>query len=265
MPCGSITSICGNSHADIGWPILYTDCNLLSLYASRTLSSTSPFRGVVLSSLATCRITYCHSRVGDCGGTGYSIGAQTQAELAAASGLATIAARDKEPISGTILSIVSGIVGMFGQAHAQAVANEQSTLCKVADGWNSWAQAIEYGVSSGKMPLQDALNQLNQVYQSLKGTAQSVAKNTGDAANYYMAALDALQVWYAEVVLPSLVPAPILPAPVAGLLSGVTSALGISTQPGTPPKSKLLLWLIIGLVLAKLFGLFGGKSVVVNA
>lgn len=265
MPC-SQNFVCGNTHADInGWPVYYTDCNQINLYAHRVLSNPK-FLEVVISSLATNRITYCKVSSGDCGSKGFSLGAQTQAELSTASSLAKAASADTEPISQGILGITAQILGMFGQHHAQAVANEQSTLCRVADSWNSWIQATEYGIQSGMLPLQDALNQLNQVYQDLSNTAQSVAKNTTDAANYYKAALDALVVWNREVVFPSLVPVPIivaLPAPVAGLLTGVASALGLGTQPvnssGQPVQSsgsKLLVYAIIALVLAKIFKVF---------
>lgn len=264
MPCSS-NFVCGNTKADInGWPVRFMDCDLINLYAHRVLGNSSPFLEVVKSSLATNRITYCKQTAGDCGGTGFSLGSQTQAELAAAGGLAQAAARDKEPISSTVLNIVGSIVGLFGQAHAQAVANEQTTLCKVADSWNSWAQAIEYGLSSGNIALQDAINQLQQVYQTLSSTAGGVAKNTTDAANYYKAALDALRVWNTEVVFPSLIPSPSLASTGTGLLAGVASALGLSAQPAgvsasgsvsvsTPAGGKLLLWAAIALVAFKLF------------
>src|SRR6266436_1653965 len=136
MPC-STNFVCGNTKADInGWPARY-DCDSASLYAHRVLGNSSPFLEVVISSLVTNRITYCKVSAGDCGSKGFSLGAQTQAELQAASGLAKVASTDTEPVSQTILGITAQILGMFGQHHVQAVATEQTTLCKVADSWSS--------------------------------------------------------------------------------------------------------------------------------
>lgn len=226
MACSPNYAPCSDprGNADInGWPVRYTDCNQLNVYAARVTGNNSKFLQVVIASLSTNRITYCKARAGDCGSPGYAVGGGT---TAAAYGLAKAASADPEPISATATHIVSQILGIFGAAHAQAVANEQATICRVADGWNQWSQSIEADLQSGRINIQDAVSQLRQVYQALSNTLAAAIKTPGDAANYYKAALDALEPFNEEIVFPSLAG--------SGLLGGAASSLGLTAPAGSP-------------------------------
>lgn len=224
MACSNAYFPPGQDKADIdGFTVRYADMQQLEVYANRVGSSDGRIpktvHFVVLASLATNRITYCRKSQGDCGtpgsvslGVGGSISRGTKAA----------SAFDPEPISRGILAGIGAITGFFtGAHHAQAVLTEQTRLCGVANDWNGFAEAMEVGLSSGKVQLQDAMVQLKLVYSTLVSEAQSIEKPY-NAAFHYHKALDALKIWNEEIVFPSLPPSS---------LSGLT---------GTLPRAALI-------------------------
>jgi len=120
--------------------------------------------------------------------------------------IGSVAKADPEPISRTILGFVAQVAGFLGAAHAQAVANEQQVICSVAQSYAQFADMVESGLQSGGLDLQDAITAMSNLHSQLVASVSSIAKptNKANAGTGVKLALDALQLWNAEVVYPNL-------------------------------------------------------------
>lgn len=205
---------------DPGLSVRYTE-DQVAVYADRVGASGAPWiRPMVIVMLRVNRLIYWkqtpNGLVGDCGSlarsggvnvtgvvgssaiTGLNIASQAGANIAVA-GVKAI------PIIGDVIGFATAIFGIFGAAHAQAVATEQATLCQVAIQYDNFADAIEQAIATGQMPLQDALAKLKSVTDSLANGLASIEKQYNAPYGYHKA-VNALALFNAEVVYPSLAP-----------------------------------------------------------
>lgn len=133
------------------------------------------------------------------------------------------------PVVGGALSALANFLPFAH--HGQAVQNEQQTLCDVTVNYAAFRDAINSAISTGALPLQDAIVKANQVFASLRSEAASVAKpyNSGYGV---VDALDALKLMNVEDIYPSLVPGALGNLGTSskvgiGLLIGGASAAGL--------------------------------------
>lgn len=198
----------------------------VATYADRAGASGADWiRPMTIAFLRVNRIIYWKNTpnglVGDCGGTtntnsGTLVAAKVTSQL---------------PILG---SLISGILGIFGGAHAQAVINEQATLCNVAVQYDQFADAMEQALAQGQIPLQDALARLKSVTDSLEQGLASIEKKY-NAPYGYNRAVNALALFNKEVVYPSLVPGVI-----GNLANEIASPSGLLIGGGALLTAKVL-------------------------
>jgi hypothetical protein len=129
-------------------------------------------------------IIYYKNVPGDCGTpTQIQPSIAASEENTALSAVSGIASMTGAAIPG-IGPFLSSIIGIFGQAHAQAVANEQSTICQVAGIIN---QAIAYCdslVVSGKISPATAYAGLQAYIAQVTTQLQSIEKKCNAACVY---------------------------------------------------------------------------------
>lgn len=215
------------------------DESFVSVYADRVGAQGGTgnwVRCLAITCLRVNRLLYSRNTPGDCG-TGTTSGVNVVAGVAKA-GLNIVA-----NLLGGSNSPLSAIADIFAH-HSQAVANEQNTICDVSNNWAGFASAMEQGLRSGQIGLQDAITKLGQFHQQFIGELGSVAKGI-NAGFGYQKALDALMLFNKEAIYPSLVP-----GVVDSILGPVSSLLGTS--------SKTSGVLVIGgaVVGAKIVGIF---------
>ncbi|SRR6266478_1787247 len=218
----------GQTKHDINFPIKFTDMNLLNTYAERVGGGSGApdqvsLKNLVLGTLATNRLTYCKQKAGDCGtpakinlGAGAATLKYGGTAVGAAAGLGGLGALGPTFAAGaagaTALGAATLGIGLVALPilailahHAQAVAQEQSTLCAVTNSWNAFADAVETQLAQGKIGIQDAMAALPQIYQQLSDALRGITKGF-NAGAYFQRALDALQPWNKEIVFPVYVP-----------------------------------------------------------
>ena len=201
---------------DPGLSVRYSEAQV-AVYADRVGASGAPWiRPMVIVMLRVNRLIYWkqtpNGLVGDCGSLARSGGVNTTG-IVGSSALTgvniagqTVATGVKAiPIIGDVIGFATAIFGIFGAAHAQAVATEQATLCQVAIQYDNFADAIEQAIATGQMPLQDALAKLKSVTDSLANGLASIEKQYNAPYGYHKA-VNALALFNAEVVYPSLAP-----------------------------------------------------------
>ena len=164
-------------------------------------------------------------------------------------GLKIAATVDPEPISKGILAIVSSVVsligGIFGQAHAKAVAGEQADICSAVPALNAALQQIDAGLAAGSITPSQATSAYSQMQSSFKSAlSANTTYKLGDALwAFYTAFTVVVQVRNQDLqngVLTSGAPGPWTAAGqgASAALSSLASSLGIS--------SDLMPWLIVG-------------------
>lgn len=146
----------------------------------------------------------CDLGQGHCEGQGVSNTSGSLENLGLKVGLSAI------PIVGGLLAGLSGMLGIG--AHAKNLATEYATLCGVAAAWNAWADSQETMIKNGKLPLQDAITQLQSAHDTMVGHVRNQEKATNGYKGMHYA-LDALLYFNKEIVYPSLIPS---------MLSGLT-------------------------------------------
>lgn len=138
--------------------------------------------------LRTRAVLYYKNQPGDCGSpsqpnTGASdieAGAQIGGAIASSFGAAI-------PGLGSIISLITSIF----EAHAQAVATEQATLCQVSGQATQGIKAIDAAVIAGKITPAQGLQAMQQLSQICASGLSKIAKNSTDAANYYVGIMNA--------------------------------------------------------------------------
>lgn len=159
-------------------------------------------------------IIYLKSRPGDCGAPsgvpGLSSGQVVGLSGSAASGVVgglgaagVIAGPATLGISTAVSLAVAGIQDIFAH-HAQAVANEQATICAVANYFNPLVKEIDNLVITGQISPDQGVSYMRQIAQQAINGLQSIAK-TCNAACYFIGYLKA-HMDFASILYPALSP-----------------------------------------------------------
>jgi hypothetical protein len=146
-------------------------------------SAPSDFVPYCAACLIARGIIYFKNNPGDCGTpTQIQPSTTTQIEQGAAAGISSMA--------GSVLPgigpFLNAIVGILGQAHTQAVATEQATICQVAGVINQVFAYYDTLVATGKLDPSDAytgmqafLNQANEQLQAIEKTCNAACVYQG--------------------------------------------------------------------------------------
>jgi len=202
------SSPAGSSYG--GFPYLEPETPEVQAYAHRVTGGSDAvwIYSTALVFVRTHRFIYWKNQPGDCGSeTKISLGnpGTTGAKISA-TGASFLSGIGLSSLAGplVIAAFPLAILGGIFQHHAMAVALEQSTLCKVAVGYNGFADAMEAALKARKIGLQDANAQLLQAEEQLNGALDSIAKEC-NAACGYKKALHALVLFNQEKLYPGLV------------------------------------------------------------
>jgi hypothetical protein len=169
--------------------------------------------------------------------TGLVAGEKALASAGVLSGMATMG------IGTAVTLVITGLTDLI-QHHAQAVANEQKTICAVCNAFNQFETQIESELAAGTITVTQAIALLTQAVNQLSPSLTSLSGGKLDALWGYNLAMQAYALYLQKVVYPVLAPSP---ATAISELSGSTSVAGV-------PVPNYALWIGGGLILAKLLG-----------
>lgn len=206
--------------------------NLYTIVATRNRPSgtNSGFMVGCVASLRARGLIYMKKNPGDCGtplgvpgfSSGQIVGLSGQAASGVIGGIgaAGVLTGPATLGIGTAVSLaVSGIESIFAH-HAQAVANEQSTICAVVNYFNPLVKALDQAVASGQITPDQGVTYMRQVTQQAINGLQGIYKKC-NAACYFIGYLRA-HADFASSLYPILSPTP----------------SGLAAQaPGTPPAT----------------------------
>lgn len=176
-------------------------------------------------------LIYMKKNPGDCGApvgvpgfsSGQIVGLSGQAASGVIGGISAAGALSGPATLGigTAVSLaVSGIEGIFAH-HAQAVANEESTICAVVNYFNPLVKALDAAVMSGQITPDQGVTYMRQVTQQAINGLQGIYKKC-NAACYFIGYLKA-HADFASTLYPAISP-------------NGPSGLG-AQAPGTPPAT----------------------------
>lgn len=215
MPCPCNAPATSDSVIACQQSVAVFDESAVSVYADRVGAQGGTgnwVRCLAIICLRTNRLLYAKQTPGDCGtvtGSGKNVGAAL-AVTGLKAGLGAI------PLVGGFLAQIANFLPFAH--HAQAVANEQATLCDVSLNWAGFAAAMEDGLRTRQIGLQDAVTRLDKFHQDFTAELATVSQPI-NAGYGYMKALDALTLFNKEAVYPSLVP-----GVVQSIISSVTGS-----------------------------------------
>src|ERR1035437_2460719 len=224
----------------MGLTPIYTDAQV-QVYANRGgaggISGGGNFvTQFVIANLRVNRMIRPNIPEGPCGNLhGVATGTQTAFGV-----IGTLESKDAEPISHVILAGISAIGSFFSGLFSGAPsAQELQVDCAVCSYYNSFADQIEAAIRGGSISVADAITQLNSVCTQLDSQLQQLSGYSKPewAPFFHRMSLNALKLFNAEIVYPSIVP--------ANTLSSLTST--------TTGKGVLIGGAIL---LAKLLGVF---------
>lgn len=208
---------------------------------NRPTGTNANFPAICEANLRARGLIYYKKTPGDCGGGSAAPGGFTSGQIVGLSGTASsgivgglgAAGVLSGPATlgiGTAVSLaVAGIEAVF-QHHAQAVANEQATICAVANYFNPIVKQIDKAVATGAISPDEGITYMRQVTQQAISGLQSIYK-VCNAACYYIGYLRA----HADLVT-SLYPA-LAPAPSLGAQAPGSAPATFGTPPGGVPDS----------------------------
>jgi hypothetical protein len=84
------------------------------------------------------------------------------------------------PVVGGVLKT---IFGAFGAHHANAVRNEQATLCTAVPDANNFLRGIDTAIATGQLDTASAAQALEQGYQNWRGEVGAILQDTGGHCN----------------------------------------------------------------------------------
>lgn len=178
---------------------------------------------------------YQKSTPGDCGAPSPAPGGISNGQIIGLSGTAASGATSALAAAGvlsgpatlgigTAISLaVAGLEDLFAH-HAQAVANEQATLCRVMNFFNPAKQAIDAGVRSGQITPDAGATLLIQLVNQAKTGLSTILKSCNAACwynGYLVAFSNFSRTWYDSI------------APTSGVYAQAPG--GPPTYYGTPP------------------------------
>jgi hypothetical protein len=194
-------------------------------------------------------LIYMKKTPGDCGsslvksgvGSGQIVGLSGTAASGVIGGLGAAGAISGVATLGigTAISMaVAGIEAVFAH-HAQAVANEQSTICAVANYFNPLMQQVDRAVISGSISPDQGIAYIKQICQQAINGLQTIYKKC-NAACYFIGYLKA----HADLVsslYPAISPAPTMGAQAPGAApSTYYNTPGGVTDAGSMPPIRSL-------------------------
>jgi hypothetical protein len=225
------------------------------------------FAVLVESCLRARAVIYWKDKPGDCGSTSKveTPGAVTALKLGQA-GVGTAGSLATLGIIGTAATIPLGIatlglglliapiIGIF-QHHAQAVANEQETLCAMATQATPAIQQIDAFVKSGQVTPDQGIQAMQATVANLKGAISGIEKNDSshcNAACYYHGVLDA-HADFAKQYYPAIAPALAGTAPASPNNSAPASTGGVSFSFASLSAHPIFLIFAVLVVVAIIF------------
>lgn len=177
-------------------------------------------------------IIYFKAVPGDCGratpiGTG-----ESQGEQAAVAGISAMAGAALPGIG----PFINAIAGIFGAAHAAAVAKEQTTICQVAGVINQVFAYYDAQVRTGKISpstayagIQNFMQQVSEQLQTIEQTCNAACWTQG----FLAAHSDFVEYYYPAIAPPSIFPG--VPGGIVydaeEVLGAPLNAVGIKTTP----------------------------------
>lgn len=201
-----------------------TDDSTITQFAARAGARSSDFTMCLTKAcLLARRIIYYKVSPGDCGTNAFDLSSNSLASGLRA-GIGSVGVIDPEPITKGILSGITAVIGLFGAAHAQAVVNEETTICKFASSVNGAMVQLEQAVKMGQLSPDQASSILAQVQGQLDPFLAGIAKPCNAACGYRIA-MHALLAFMTDLGFPALAPANIL---------GALSASDATPSPGAP-------------------------------
>lgn len=132
---------------------------------------------------------YYKKTPGDCGTAGTSLPATlkiTPALSVGGSALLKAGALTMNPIiagAGAALAVLGDIFGIFGGHHAQAVAQEQSTLCDIVPAVNQALGVIDQALPAGQMTPDQAGQALDNIYSAYQTAVSKIVKDNASECN----------------------------------------------------------------------------------
>ena len=212
---------------------------------SKPAGAPSGYAVVCEAMLRARGLIYYKQNPGDCGSAGAVPGVLSPPQLVGLSGTAAggavaglgaagvLAGPATLGISTAISVGVAALEGIFAH-HDQAVANEQATICAVANYFNPIMRQLDAAVKSGAISSDTGITNLQQVILTAKNGLVWIIKSC-DAACVYAGILQA-HLYFAKNYYPSLAPANnIYPQAPANPPDGVGTPPGGVTVTGTTP------------------------------
>ena len=139
-----------------------------------------------------------------------------QAGSALATGLASAI-----PVVGQITNIITSIVGVFGKAHAAAVAREQQTNCAVTTQFNQYIGQLDQAVASGQVSADAGIQTAQQIIDTISANVDPVV--SGRNAGWGLQQVLAAQLWFRQQWYPMIEGG-------AGGLGSISASLGLSPK-----------------------------------
>lgn len=218
------------------------------------------FPTVVEASLIARGLIYFKNSPGDCGtptpldlenaSFAKAGGSVASSGLSLGLGLAGIGGAAAGAATAGLSVAITAVVEIFTH-HAEAVANEQATICKVAGVTNQIIPHIDRLVATGAISPADGVGQMENFVEQLNAQLGTIEK-TCNAACFYQGVMDAhadfVKTYYPALAPPQIAPVapfsppvadhnapggvPLIAAPIAHTLSGVPAVAGfvLTTQ-----------------------------------
>jgi hypothetical protein len=97
------------------------------------------------------------------------------------------------PVVGTIVGLITSVIGIFGAHHAAAVKDQDAVLCQGVPAVNNVLATIDQGLASGSLATSDASSQYSSLLTQFTAAVKADPSfKMGDALYGYMLALQAV-------------------------------------------------------------------------
>ena len=166
------------------WPFNAEASSIVSREQPSGIGDVTGYTNLALACLQARAVLYYKNSPGDCG-------TPTVANTSAESDVSTAVSLASPVLSEIpgLGSLIGFIVGIFAE-HAQAVAQEEQTLCSVSIKATPAIQSIDAAVMAGAItPAQGVAAMQQLVTQTVQGL-QSILKTPTDAAAYYIGVMN---------------------------------------------------------------------------
>ena len=216
---------------------------------------------------------YYRKTPGDCGVGSSGPGLQTQLGVATASALAQSAgsavkigtkALNAVPVVGPIVSSVLSLITAPFQHHAQAVQNEQNTLCIAVPDANNFLAVVDQYVNSGQWDHVTAVQEMENGFTAWKREVAAILKDTSGQCNAacvyekaFRAAIEKRKLDYQQIEAQQSSVSKNLPASVVSAVGSVGASVGDFLKKQTGAVESALSTGDVGTILGALVVGFG--------